>query len=192
MPKSRIYEIAQELNKTNKEVIEFLKEKKVEVKSHMSTLEEKDEKMVRDAFTGKNEGKEEKKEAADRPKKKSNLIQVFRPQNAQTQEGKNFRRNKPQSDRNGQDRSARGNGEGNRSGYQNRDNQNRDGQERRFNGQVLITETARIITVIRDRTTVRTAETEAVASMETETDKTETIRTETIRVAVVLITTETV
>ena len=135
MPKSRIYEIAQELNKTNKEVIEFLKEKKVEVKSHMSTLEEKDEKMVRDAFTGKNEGKEEKKEVADRPKKKSNLIQVFRPQNAQTQEGKNFRRNKPQSDRNGQDRPARGNGEGNRSGYQNRDNQNRDGQERRFNGQ---------------------------------------------------------
>ena len=135
MPKSRIYEIAQELNKTNKEVIEFLKEKKVEVKSHMSTLEEKDEKMVRDAFTGKNEGKEEKKEAADRPKKKSNLIQVFRPQNAQTQEGKNFRRNKPQSDRNGQDRPARGNGEGNRSGYQNRDNQNRDGQERRINGQ---------------------------------------------------------
>ena len=135
MPKSRIYEIAQELNKTNKEVIEFLKEKKVEVKSHMSTLEEKDEKMVRDAFSGKNEGKEEKKEAADRPKKKSNLIQVFRPQNAQTQEGKNFRRNKPQSDRNGQDRPARGNGEGNRSGYQNRDNQNRDGQERRFNGQ---------------------------------------------------------
>ena len=135
MPKSRIYEIAQELNKTNKEVIEFLKEKKVEVKSHMSTLEEKDEKMVRDAFTGKNEGKEEKKEAADRPKKKSNLIQVFRPQNAQTQEGKNFRRNKPQSDRNGQDRPARGNGEGNRSGYQNHDNQNRDGQERRFNGQ---------------------------------------------------------
>ena len=136
MPKSRIYEIAQELNKTNKEVIEFLKEKKGEVKSHMSTLEEKDEKMVRDAFTGKNEGKEEKKEAADRPKKKSNLIQVFRPQNAQTQEGKNFRRNKPQSDRsdkNGQDRPARGNGEGNRGG-QNRDGQNRDSQERRFNG----------------------------------------------------------
>ena len=72
MPKSRIYEIAQELNKTNKEVIEFLKEKKVEVKSHMSTLEEKDEKMVRDAFTGKNEGKEEKKEAQD-------MIEKFYP-----------------------------------------------------------------------------------------------------------------
>ena len=57
---------------------------------------------------------------------------------------------------------------------------------------VLITETARIITVIRDRTTVRTAETEAVASMATETDKTETIRTETIRADAALITTETV
>ena len=43
MPKTRVYEIAQDLNKTNTEVIEFLKEKKVEVKSHMSTLEEKPE-----------------------------------------------------------------------------------------------------------------------------------------------------
>ena len=141
MPKTRVYEIAQELNKTNKEVIEFLKEKKVEVKSHMSTLEEKDEKMVRDAFAGKKEGKEEKKENTDRPKKKSNLIQVFRPQNAQTQEGKNFRRNKPQSDENGQDRDGqerRFNGQGRRDG-QNRDGQNRDNQGgRRFdnrNGQ---------------------------------------------------------
>ena len=101
MPKSRIYEIAQELNKTNKEVIEFLKEKKVEVKSHMSTLEEKDEKNGPGCICRKKRGKEEKKENTDRPKKKSNLIQVFRPQNAQTQEGKNFRRNKPQSDKNG-------------------------------------------------------------------------------------------
>lgn len=61
MPKTRIYEIAQELNKTNKEVIEFLKEKKVEVKSHMSTLEEKDEKMVRDAFAGKKKEKKRRK-----------------------------------------------------------------------------------------------------------------------------------
>lgn len=226
MPKSRIYEIAQELNKTNKEVIEFLKEKKVEVKSHMSTLEEKDEKMVRDAFAGKKEGKEEKKENTDRPKKKSNLIQVFRPQNAQTQEGKNFRRNKPQSDKNGQDRPARGNGEGNRGGQnrdgqnrdgqerrfngrrdnQNRDGQNRDGQERRFNGQgrrdgqnrdgqnrdnqadaASTTETVRIITVIRDRITVRTVETETAVSMATETDRTEITRAD-----VVLTTTETV
>ena len=103
MPKLRIYEIAQEINKTNKEVLDFLKEKNIEVKSHMSTLEEREEKMVRDAFSDKKEDKAEGKEqnngedkkAGDRLKKKSNLIQVFRPQNAMTQEGKNFRKNKP-------------------------------------------------------------------------------------------------
>ncbi len=107
MPRLRVYEVAQELDRTNKEVLDFLKEKKIEVKSHMSTLEEKDEKMVRDAFSGKKEekeGKEGKKEGSrggdkkggermERPKKKSNLIQVFRPQNAMTKEGKNFHRN---------------------------------------------------------------------------------------------------
>ncbi len=41
MPKSRIYEIAQELNKTNKEVIEFLKEKKVEVKIGRASCRER-------------------------------------------------------------------------------------------------------------------------------------------------------
>ena len=73
MPKSRIYEIAQELNKTNKEVIEFLKEKKVEVKSHMSTLEEKDEKMVRDAFSGK-KMKEKKRKKKQLTARKRNQI----------------------------------------------------------------------------------------------------------------------
>lgn len=71
MPKSRIYEIAQELNKTNKEVIEFLKEKKVEVKSHMSTLEEKDEKWS-GMHSPENEGKEEKKKQLTA--RKRNLI----------------------------------------------------------------------------------------------------------------------
>ena len=51
----------------------------------------------------------------------------------------------------------------------------------------LTTETDRIITVFRDRTTVRTVEMEAVASMATE-----TARTETIRADAALITTETV
>ena len=107
MAKLRVYELSQELKKTNKEVLEYLKGKNIEVKSHMSTLEEKDEKMVREGLSGnkenKSEGKEENKAAgkktADRPKKKSNLIQVFRPQNAMTQEGKNFRRNKPAGNR---------------------------------------------------------------------------------------------
>lgn len=116
MPKLRIYELAQELNKTNKEVMEVLKAKKVDVKSHMSTLEDREEKMVREAFEKKSEMKKEvkrventevktekkteetkaeNKRQAERPRKKSNLIQVFRPQNAMTKEGKNFHRNKP-------------------------------------------------------------------------------------------------
>ena len=107
MSKLRVYELAQELNKTNKEVLDYLKEKKIEVKSHMSTLEEKEEKMVREAFSGKKEDKSERKEEnkgagrkpAERLKKKSNLIQVFRPQNAMTQEGKNFRRKSTQGSR---------------------------------------------------------------------------------------------
>ncbi len=97
MPKLRIYEIAQEVQKSNKEIIEFLKENNIEVKSHMSTIEEKEEKLVRENFAKKNDGTEESKKngTAERPKKKSNLIQVFRPQNAMTQEGKNFHKNKP-------------------------------------------------------------------------------------------------
>ena len=49
------------------------------------------------------------------------------------------------------------------------------------------TETVRIITVIRDRITVRTVETETAVSMATETDRTEITRAD-----VVLTTTETV
>ena len=43
MPKIRIHELAKELNIDNKKVMEYLKEKKIEVKSHMSTLEENQE-----------------------------------------------------------------------------------------------------------------------------------------------------
>ena len=50
MPKMRIHELAKELNVDNKKVMEFLKEKKIEVKSHMSTLEENQEAMVRKVF----------------------------------------------------------------------------------------------------------------------------------------------
>ena len=38
MSKLRVYELAKELNKTNKEMLAMLKEKGIEVASHMSTL----------------------------------------------------------------------------------------------------------------------------------------------------------
>ena len=86
MPKIRIHELAKELNIDNKKVMEYLKEKKIEVKSHMSTLEENQEAMVRKAFSSQPEKKEEREAPAEAPKKKSNIIQVFRPQNATSKE----------------------------------------------------------------------------------------------------------
>ncbi len=105
----RIHELAKELSRTNREVLEFLKSKDIEVKSHMSILEEGQEKLVR---SGLGEGAAQNKEAEKKEKsveenvekkpKKKNIIQVYRPQNAMTQEGKNFRRpgqNRPAGDR---------------------------------------------------------------------------------------------
>ena len=76
MAKIKVYELAKELNVSSKEVVEFLGEKNIEVKSHMSSLEEADAEIVRNSF-GKSEKTEEK--AAEAPKKKS-IVQVFRPQ----------------------------------------------------------------------------------------------------------------
>ncbi len=72
MSKIKVYELAKELEKTSKEVVEFLASKNIEVKSHMSSVEETEAELVRKAFG--------KKEA---PKKKS-IVQVFRPQNTQS------------------------------------------------------------------------------------------------------------
>ena len=74
MPKIRIHELAKELNIDNKKVMEYLKEKKIEVKSHMSTLEENQEAMVRKAFSSQPEKKEEREAPAEAPKKKSNTV----------------------------------------------------------------------------------------------------------------------
>ena len=38
MAKLRVYELAEQMNKTNKEILSILKDKGIEVASHMSTL----------------------------------------------------------------------------------------------------------------------------------------------------------
>ena len=91
----RISEIAKELNKPTKEIIEFLRERGVEAKSHMSNLEESQEKMVRNMFSDKPAA-----EGQERSKKKKNIIQVFRPQNAASQQAKNFKKNRPDDRKN--------------------------------------------------------------------------------------------
>lgn len=100
MTKVRVHELAKELNKSNKEILDFLQEKKVEVKSHMSSLTDEQENMVKDAFEGKKEASSE-----ETPKKK-NIVQVFRPQNTQ-----NGKRQGGQRSNNGGN-NQRGNGTG--------------------------------------------------------------------------------
>ena len=47
MSKLRVYELAKELNKTNKEMLAMLKEKGIEVASHMSTLSDEQVDMMK-------------------------------------------------------------------------------------------------------------------------------------------------
>ena len=85
MSKIKIYELAKELGVSSKEVMEFLSKKNVEVKSHMSSVEETDAVQVRSAFSKSEKNTAEKEPAekqAEAPKKK-NIVHVFRPQNTQ-------------------------------------------------------------------------------------------------------------
>ena len=87
MTKMRVHELAKELGMENKEILDILKKKNVEVKNHMSTLEDNvTEEIRREAKTekaGEAEKAEKPAEAKDgaAPKKK-NLAFVVRPQNS--------------------------------------------------------------------------------------------------------------
>ena len=49
----RVHELAKELEKSNKDIINYLTEKKIEVKSHMSTLTDEQVDMVKKAMAGR-------------------------------------------------------------------------------------------------------------------------------------------
>ena len=92
MGKLRVHELAKELGKENKDIIETLSEMGVPVTSHMSTIEDNDCEKIRRKFVNKtmtkepeniNENKSEAAGTEAKPKKK-NIIQVFRPQNSKT------------------------------------------------------------------------------------------------------------
>ena len=98
MAKIRVHELAARIGRQNREVIEALKEKGVEVKSHMSSLDEASVAYINQKFLhrGKeqitkvdNSRTEEKMvtakpeaEKAEAPKKKKNIIRVYHAQNA--------------------------------------------------------------------------------------------------------------
>jgi len=102
LSKLRVHELARELGRQNREVIEFLKSKGVDVRSHMSMVDEPAVSEVKNRFRkdNNNRGKEhiakletpktEEKvvtaksegDKTETPKKKKNIIRVFHAQNA--------------------------------------------------------------------------------------------------------------
>ena len=115
MAKLRVYELAEQMNKTNKEILSILKDKGIEVASHMSTLSDEQIDAVKSEKTSE-----------DTPKKK-NIVQVFRPQNSQGGGRGRNGQGRQQGSRNGQRSQGNGNGQGRPQGNGNR-------QERPHNG----------------------------------------------------------
>ena len=64
MSKIKIYELAKELDKPSKELVEFLNKKDVEAKTHMSTIDEAEADMVRKAFAPKANAEKAEEETA--------------------------------------------------------------------------------------------------------------------------------
>ena len=79
MTKLRVHELAKELGMDNKELLDILAKKKVEVKSHMSTLEEQVTDTIRSEYA-----KKKPENTEDGAPKKKTIVQVFRPQNSKS------------------------------------------------------------------------------------------------------------
>ncbi len=92
MTKMRVHELAKSLDKTSKEVIEFLRSQDVAVASHASSLEEEHVEMVKAKFSNKPAEKPAEAPAESaapvEPPKKKNIVQVFRPQNSRQNQGR--------------------------------------------------------------------------------------------------------
>jgi translation initiation factor IF-2 len=55
MAKRRVYELARELNMTNRDLLDKLEEFQIEVKNHMSSLEESEITKIKDSLFGRSE-----------------------------------------------------------------------------------------------------------------------------------------
>ena len=131
MARIRIHELAKKLGKENKEILNYLTEKGIQVKSPMNSLEEEQVAMIEDKFGKKEtkpEGKAEAAEEKKAPAKKKNITQVFHPQNSRTGIGRGTRGSQNRTE--GQP-GRRNDGQNNRQDgqTQNRDGQNRTGQQ---------------------------------------------------------------
>ena len=112
----RVYELAKEMGVDNASLMKFLTDNAIEVKSHMSTLDDSAIEKVKSDFKRsevkvapvKTEKKsdEEGEKAPERPKKKASITAVFNPQNS-----KNMKDRKPMQKRPTGERPTRPTGE---------------------------------------------------------------------------------
>ena len=130
MAKQKIYELAKELNKSSKDVMDFLNKNGMEVKSHMSSIDDTQIDMVKKEFAPKTEAPEEA------PKKKK-IVALYNAQNSRggvkpnPQKKETEKKARPQQDG---ERRPRPDGERrpfNRDGQQNGERRpfNKDGQQ---------------------------------------------------------------
>ncbi|MCD8133769.1 MAG: translation initiation factor IF-2 [Clostridiales bacterium] len=85
MAKMRVYDLAKELNISNKDIIDFLSEQNIEAKSHSSTLEETEVTLVKNRFSKKSSASPAGSDGdvkKERPKKKATISAVYNPQNS--------------------------------------------------------------------------------------------------------------
>ena len=132
MARIRIHELAKKLGKENKEILNYLTEKGIQVKSPMNSLEEEQVAMVEDKFGKKEtkpEGKAEAAEEKKAPAKKKNITQVFHPQNSRTGIGRGTRGSQNRTEGQ-QGRRNDGQNRGSQQGGPRRDGQNGGGRFR--------------------------------------------------------------
>jgi len=93
MAKVKVHELAKELNIQSKEILQYLSEQNIEVKSHMSSIEDDVIQVIKKKFS-----KEEL-----RPKKKASITAVYNPQNSKQQNNRRKQNSnhpaRPQGDR---------------------------------------------------------------------------------------------
>ena len=101
---STVLELAKELGMENKVLMDVLKKKEVDVKSHMSTLEDDVVASIRSAYGKKHPAvnQETKAEEKQEAPKKKNIVQVFRPQNLKNGSRQGGRPNGQRAQRPGQ------------------------------------------------------------------------------------------
>ena len=81
MSKIRVHELAKELNISSKELITLLKEEfNVEVKNHMSTIEDEDAALIKELLSGNSDDDSKAEASADKDNKKKNIVDEYEDQ----------------------------------------------------------------------------------------------------------------